>query len=269
MPAAPFVHVPTRAPLVAVPPHGTPTAVAPGPSLERALEPCERPLPGDFVLTRGDTMISKLIQFGQRLNCHRPAGRVYSWCNHAAIITAVPTRGDWASHATIVEAVGGGVTENRLSVYRPGGYVVVPVEASDEDRRQVVRFVEWTCGKFSPNASAALRFRYGWSAIASIVLYVLFGGRFRFFHDGEVICSALVARALERTGAIFDTAPVTMMPADLARHYGAGAPDEASDDLPKGSSPTLLGPDRCQPVSQGAKARAVSEPETERRDRSF
>jgi hypothetical protein len=38
------------------------------------------------------------------------------------------------------------------------------------------------------------------------------------------MCSALVARALERTSAIFPDEPAHRLPADLARYYGVEAP---------------------------------------------
>ena len=43
--------------------------------------------------------------------------------------------------------------------------------------------------------------------------------RFSFFVDGETTCSGLVARAQERTGAIFNRATVNITPADLAKYY--------------------------------------------------
>jgi hypothetical protein len=50
---------------------------------------------------------------------------------------------------------------------------------------------------------------------------LLTGGRINFFLDGTTICSGLVARAQERAGAIFSIDPSHIMPADLAKYYGA------------------------------------------------
>jgi hypothetical protein len=46
---------------------------------------------------------------------------------------------------------------------------------------------------------------------------LLSGSNFGFGVDGQEICSALVARCLERTGEIFQQDPWRMTPADLAK----------------------------------------------------
>ena len=67
--------------------------------------------------------------------------------------------------------------------------------------------------------------------IAILGLTLLAGAKLTFFIDGEpawtsdcnsptaFICSGLVARAMERTGAIFNRDPVHLTPADLAKYY--------------------------------------------------
>ena len=46
------------------------------------------------------------------------------------------------------------------------------------------------------------------------------GAKISFGVDGQQICSALVARSLERIGEIFREAePWHVMPADLAKHF--------------------------------------------------
>jgi len=68
-------------------------------------------------------------------------------------------------------------------------------------------------------AQACLHNHYGWLTIVSIALSLLTGSKLGFGVDGQEICSALVARCLERTGEIFPTDPWHIMPADLAKYY--------------------------------------------------
>jgi hypothetical protein len=60
----------------------------------------------------------------------------------------------------------------------------------------------------------------------SIAYTLLTGGKFTFAIDGEAICSGLVARAMERTGAIFNRTPTHVMPADLAKYYDVEPPTD-------------------------------------------
>jgi hypothetical protein len=157
--------------------------------------------PGDFLLTHGSAPFSRLIQFGQSLRIHG-TDRTFTFWNHAALI--INEDGD------LIEALGGGLTRTNARKYQPNDYAIVPVRAEKADRLQVVRFAEYMADKHPP---------YGWLTIASIALTLLTGGKFTFFIDGQMICSGFVARALERTDAIFNREPVHIMPADLAKYY--------------------------------------------------
>ena len=175
------------------------------------------PFPGDFILTHGRAWTSKLIRFGQRLRFRGDDAKYARW-NHAAIF--VDERGD------LVEALGGGVKRRNVSVYRDTEYTVVRIDTivqSDADRQQVVRFAEWSRGQ-----------RYGFVTIGSIAYGLLTGGKFTFGFDGQHICSGLVARALERTGAIFNRAPSHIMPADLAKYFQVEPPPPGT---PRGAAP--------------------------------
>jgi len=110
----------------------------------------------------------------------------------------------------LIEALGPGVEKTHIDKYKPTEYHLVRLGslADRHDRQQVVAFAEWSLGE-----------EYGWLTIVNIALALLFGGRFDFGIDGQTICSGLVARALERTNAIFDRAPSNIMPADLARYF--------------------------------------------------
>jgi uncharacterized protein YycO len=166
--------------------------------------------PGDFILTHGSAFYSKLIRFGQRLR-FRGNNRKYAWWNHAAMI--VSDTGD------LIEALGPGVEKTHIDKYKLTEYHLVRLGslAVHRDRQQVVDFAAWSVGE-----------KYGWSTIVSIAFALLFGGRFNFGIDGQTICSGLVARALERTNAIFDRTPSHIMPADLARYFKVTPPAEGT-----------------------------------------
>jgi uncharacterized protein YycO len=166
-------------------------------------------VPGDFILTHGDSFYSRLIRFGQRLRIHGE-DRKYTYWNHAAMVVG--------EQGELVEALGHGVVRTNASRYRKREYTIVHISASAEDRAQTVAFAEWAADRLSG---------YGWATIVSIGLTVLTGGKFSFFIDGEFICSGLVARSLERTSAIFNRDPGHVMPADLAKYFQVAIPRTA------------------------------------------
>ena len=174
----------------------------------------EAPQPGDFILTHGDEWTSKLIRFGQSLR-YRGASAKYTYWNHTALV--VDRTG------TIVEALGTGVAKRSIHDYDPTQYTVVRIDASDEDRLEAATF-----------ATSSIGSEYGWLTIVSLGLSLLTGGKFAFAFDGQLICSGLVARALERTTAIFKHDPARIMPAELAEIYDAQPP---APGTPKGRSP--------------------------------
>ena len=168
---------------------------------------------GDFILTHGDAWTSKLIRFGQRLRIYGE-DRKYTHWNHAALI--VSDTGD------LIEALGAGVTETHLSKYTEKEYHLVQIGASPEDRSKAVAFARWAAG-----LTGAPRQRYGFVTLVSIAYTLLTGAKFSFAIDGQEICSGLVARAMERTGAIFNRTPTHVMPADLAKYYEVEPPPAA------------------------------------------
>jgi len=157
--------------------------------------------PADFILTHGSPFFSWLIRFGQSLR-FRGSDSKYAYWNHAAMI--VSSSGD------LVEALGAGVIRTHLDKYAPKEFHLVSVEgiANDHDREQAVKFAEWCVGM-----------PYGYMNIVSIALSLFTGGKFTFGFDGHAICSGLVARALERTNAIFNRTPSHIMPAVLAKYF--------------------------------------------------
>jgi hypothetical protein len=163
---------------------------------EQVVDPC----PGDFILTHGTSWTSVMIRFGQTLR-YSGSDKIFTRWNHAALF--VNQAGD------IIEALGGGVQKRNISVYRETEYHVVHLEnVVDINRSHEVEF-----------ADACLNDHYGWLTIVSIALCLLTGSKVGFGVDGQEICSALVARCLERTGEIFPTDPWHIMPADLAKYF--------------------------------------------------
>ena len=163
--------------------------------------------PGDFILTRSNTFSGKLIRFGQRLRYSGADTKYIGW-NHAAVIET--------ADGGLIEAVGTGVQRIHISHYAPTEYVLVRVDSFvyPEDREQIVGFAQW-----------CLEEEYGFMTIISIGLNLVFGGKFTFGVDGQSICSGLVARALERGNAIFQTTPSHITPADLAKFFDVAAPE--------------------------------------------
>lgn len=164
------------------------------------------PFPGDFILTHGTSWTSRMIRIGEKLRYWGPDKKFTRW-NHAAIF--INRKGD------IIEALGGGVQQRNISVYKQTEYHVVHLEnVLDINRVHEVEF-----------AQACLNEHYGWVTIVSIALSLLTASKLGFGVDGQEICSALVARCLERTGEIFPTDPWHIMPADLAKYFNVRPAD--------------------------------------------
>ncbi|HZU71790.1 MAG TPA: hypothetical protein VE990_03370 [Acidimicrobiales bacterium] len=162
--------------------------------------------PGDFLLTHRQALLSRFIRVCQR-RMLSGEDKEFAFWSHAALV--VSTEGE------LIEAVHRGVQRVSASEYRDVEYRVVHVDADDHDRAEAVAFAEW---------AAASHQRFGHLTMVSILFTVATGSRLSFELDGTEICSGLVARAEERTGAIFDRDPTHVMPADLARYYDVRPP---------------------------------------------
>jgi hypothetical protein len=150
---------------------------------------------------------NKLTQWAQRQAARGEQKRFAYW-DHTALV--VSRDGD------IVESITSqGVTRSRAVQYLFSGYRVVHIEATDEARRLVVEYAEWAVDQ---------GIRYGWWSVVGIACATISGGRFTFHIPGQEICSGVVARAMERAGALFRTTPSHVTPADLARFYGVEPP---------------------------------------------
>jgi len=168
--------------------------------------------PGDVILGRAHEGIRRwVIAFGQGIRIHGTDRRFIDY-THAALVVD--------EDGGVIEAVGTGVQMTSLAEYASRGeeYRIFNVHASKDDRQEVVRFAKWTLKHRAP---------YNRVATVSIFITQLTGSKFAFFVDGEFHCSGLVARALERTEALFTKDPVHIMPADLAKYVQAPPADWA------------------------------------------
>ena len=157
---------------------------------------------GDFILTHSSGVYGTLIRFGEKLR-FTGQDKIFAHWSHAAIFID--------DQGLIIEALGGGVQKRNIDVYRDTEYVVVhlPPNTSRTDREQTVAFAEYCLGE-----------SYGWLTIVSVALTLLSTCKIGFGVDGQQICSALVARCLERIGEIFkENEPWHLTPADLAKHF--------------------------------------------------
>lgn len=160
-------------------------------------ETVDKPQPGDFLLTHSAGYSSGLIRLGERLRYHGPNAGYAHW-SHAAMFVD--------SEGEIVEAILSGVQQRNVSVYADTEYHVIRLtEATDKERAHAVAFAEH-----------CLNDHYGYITDLSLMFSLLTGRKFFFGEDGQMICSGMVARALERTGAIFQYDSWHMLPADLA-----------------------------------------------------
>lgn len=160
--------------------------------------------PGDFILTHRKKFISRMIRVAEKI---RGRDRKYSYWSHAAVIVD--------KDGSLVEAETKGVVLSPLSKYQPEEYHLVHLgdSADANDRRQVAAFAKSLVGQ-----------PFGFLDMFSVTLSLLTGAKLNISYESHLMCSALVARALERTSAIFGDEPAHMLPADLARYYGVEAP---------------------------------------------
>jgi uncharacterized protein YycO len=160
--------------------------------------------PGDFILTHAHHPVSRMLRLAQKV---RGRERKYSYWSHAAVIVD--------EDGSLVEAEARGVVRSPLSKYEFVEYHLVHLgsSADDRDRKQVADFAESLVGQ-----------PFGFLDMFSVGLSLFTGAKLNISYASHLMCSALVARALERTSAIFNDEPAHMLPADLARYYGVEAP---------------------------------------------
>lgn len=160
--------------------------------------------PGDFILTHGYDWIGTLIQLGQSLRFNGYDTKYAHW-SHCALV--VSEGGD------LIESVAEGVVKSNISKYDSKHYTVVHIDATDTDRAQAVAYAERHVGS-----------TYGYLNVISLGISLLTGLKFSFGFEGEMICSGLVAGALERCDIDTGRECVRTMPADLAKYFGVEIP---------------------------------------------
>jgi uncharacterized protein YycO len=182
--------------------YGPQESVATPEAMEMTETPKRLARPGDFMLTHSSGWYGAVIRIGEAIR-YRGKNRIFAHWSHAAIFVD--------DYGNIIEALAGGVQKRNISVYHSTEYVVVhlPEDTSSLDRQQAVAFADFY-----------LNDAYGWLTIISVGLSLLAGAKIGFGVDGQQICSALVARCLERIGEIFpEGEPWHLMPADVAKHF--------------------------------------------------
>lgn len=172
----------------------------------------QMPRPGDFMFTHEDAWTSRLIQIGQAIRFRGKRNR-YAYWNHVALFVD--------DIGTIVEALGTGVSQGAVTKYNGTQRTIVRIDASAADREEAATFAKECVGA-----------RYGGLTIISIALSLLTGTKLSFSVDGQFICSGLVARALERTTAIFRKEPSRIMPAELAEKFNVPRPKMRKGRIP-------------------------------------
>ena len=161
-----------------------------------------------------------MILPGDVLFFHRPfslgALRADPWGVFCTTLIHLSTRSRW-NHAAIctipghyAEATGEGVRVSPWSSSRDVVSVVRPTYDDEDDR---LTAVAW--------ASARVGLRYGYlNAVMCGVNNVLVGLGWVVKRTDAIICSELVAEALERAGYDFGKDPSTVSPGDLAEALG-------------------------------------------------
>ena len=161
--------------------------------------------PGDLLLIARGSLLGKAIRFGQRLR-YRGERRKFAWCNHAAIVV---------TKISLVEQQARGGTQVMLADYAYMDVALVHPEFTTTEATEVALFAMWTLG--TP---------YGWLTIAGCVWDLLTGFKLSIGSGLRMICSVAASRALEHGGIYTpDVSPAAILPADLARLFGAVLPD--------------------------------------------
>jgi hypothetical protein len=184
--------------------------------------PGEQPsawIPGDFLVIHSESWQSRLIQWAQR-GAARGDDRRFAYWDHTAIVVS--------PCGELVESVSSrGAIRSPAANYRGSDYYLVRIDACEEARRRAVEYAEWAADHALP---------YGWWCIAGIACATISGGRLTLQAPGQAMCSGLVARALERSGALFHLAPSHVTPADLACFYGVEPPPGGSPARRRGDA---------------------------------
>jgi hypothetical protein len=166
-------------------------------------EEAEDVKPGDFILTHRRRLMPMLISMAQRRR-FRGADRLFAHWSHCALV--VNEAGD------LIEAESLGVIQSPLAKYRAREYHLVRLgpALSAGARARAVAY-----------ARARVGSAFGYLVLVSLMLWLIFGWRVRLGRRHHDICSGLVAHALQEAGELEGVDPTFILPADLAKAYGA------------------------------------------------
>ena len=153
------------------------------------------------MLTHRHHLIARFISLAQKRR-FRGSLAPYAHWSHAALV--VDEKGD------LVEAESLGVTRSPVSKYLMNEYHLVRLGSDfvDADRHRAVEVAEAQVGK-----------GFGYLALLSVSLYLLFGLPTRWARHGHETCSGLVVSSLHAGGRLLDLDPLRTLPADLAKRY--------------------------------------------------
>jgi hypothetical protein len=156
--------------------------------------------PGDFVLTHRHNPMAGLISLGEKRR-FRGADNVYA---HCALVVG--------RDGALVEAESTGVRRSPISRYKEDEYHLVRLGPAfpPEGRSRAVEYAEAQVGQ-----------AFGYLALVGAALFLLFGLPLRLMRGDHQICSGLVVRALQSGGLMPGADPSLILPADLAKMYGA------------------------------------------------
>lgn len=160
---------------------------------------------GDFILTHHGRWIGAAIRWCQGIR-FRGDKRAYTFWNHAALI--VSDQGDLVEALTRT-----GATRSHISKYKNVEYTLVSTHAAPLDQTQIIYYADRVVGE-----------KYGYLNDFCVFVGYLTGNKLNFGFQGQIMCSALVARAMERMGAYFNRLPDSIAPADLAQYYSVKIP---------------------------------------------
>ena len=159
----------------------------------------EDPRPGDFLLIRGCSWVSRLVYVAERLRAREQ--RAFGHWSHSALVV----RRD----GLIAEVLNTGVALHHVSRYRGEEYHYVRL---DQPLGQALLAVQYALSCVGQPYSHLSALRVGWNVVTRRPI--------RVRDRGQQVCASLVGRALERAGHRFGDRPHEMMIGDLARHFG-------------------------------------------------
>jgi len=177
--------------------------------------------PGDFILAHRHNPMAWLITLAQKFRFNGPDA-VYAHWSHCALIVD--------EGGALVEAESMGVTRSPISRYTDAEFHLVRLgsEFPKEGRQRAVDYTNAQVGQ-----------GFGYIAAFGAMIFLLTGVPLRLMRRKHRICSGLVVRALQQGGLLKGADPDLMLPADLAKIYGARWDEEKG--VAKDSPPSEAG----------------------------